>query len=92
MVCVYVRDPNACKLAYDLFELSSPKAAGELPKGALSAVQQHATPLEAVDVDGGDIAIFGGHGRSCAQKHYLQFFIPCLLAQTPLFHNPSHYA
>lgn len=62
MVCVYVRDPDARKPAYNLFDFGSPEAAGELAQGALPAVQQHAAPLEAVDIDGGDIAILRGHG------------------------------
>ena len=88
VVCVYVRDPDTGKPAYNLFDLSRPKAAGELAEGALAAVQQHAPSLESIDVDGGHVAILGGHSSSCAQEHHLQLFFSCLLAHTGLSHTP----
>lgn len=85
VVCVYVRDPDTRQPAHDLSDFVRPEAADELTLGTLPTVQQHTPPLEAVDVDGGHIAILGGHCRSCAQEHHLQFFFSCLLAQRQHF-------
>lgn len=84
MVRMYVRDPHTSKPAHDLLDLGQAKAASELAEGALPAVQQHAPAMEAVDVDGGDIAILGGHGSPRAQEHHLQLLFSCLWACTAL--------
>lgn len=44
----------------------------QLAQRVLAAVQQQASPVEAVEVDGGDVAELGGNGRNSAQEHHLQ--------------------
>lgn len=44
----------------------------QLAQRVLATVQQQASPVEAVEVDGGDVAELGGNGRNSAQEHYLQ--------------------
>ena len=80
MVRMYVRDPNTCQATHNVLDLGKAVAAGELAQSALPAIQQHAPPPEAIDVDGGDVAVLGGHCSPCAQKDNLQLFFICLLA------------
>lgn len=44
----------------------------QLAQRVLATVQQQASPVEAVEVDGGDVAELGGNGRNSAQEHHLQ--------------------
>lgn len=82
MVCVYVRHPHASQATHHLPHSSVPEAAGELAQGALPTVQQQAPPGEAVNVDGGDVAVLGGHGGPRAQEHHLHLLRPSLPART----------
>ena len=84
VVCVYVGHPHTGKPTHNLLDFGQTKAAGKLAEGALPTVQQHATPLETIDVDGRHITVLGRHGSPCTQEHHLQLFFSCLLACTAL--------
>lgn len=82
MVCVYMGHPHASQATHHLPHSSVPEAAGELAQGALPTVQQQAPSGEAVDIDGGDIAVLGGHGSPRAQEYHLHLLRPSLPAGT----------